>query len=282
MRIRVFRSLLLALAVGVVACATRPSDGDAPAAPATTDAPVASAEPAAEPPTPAPTDATAPAGADPKINAPYLDPALDVDAWTNRFEGESREVYRAREALVATLGLKPGMTVADVGTGTGLFVKYLADAVGPTGRVIATDIAAPFLARVQARADAAGLTQVETRLGGADDTRLPHNAVDLVFMSDVYHHFEAPGPILASIHAALRPGGRLAIVDYHRIPGVSSDFILGHVRADRATVVAEIEAAGFRKLPDPPAPFLEENYLVVFEPLPIAPDPGASGSPARP
>jgi predicted methyltransferase len=214
-------------------------------------------------------------GADPKVNAPFRDPALDVGTWTSRFEGESREVWRAREQLVAALGLTPGMAVADVGTGTGLFVKYLADAVGPKGRVIATDIAPAFLENVRKRATDAGLSQVETLLGDTASTNLPPASIDLAWICDVYHHFEQPGAVLASLRAALRPGGRLAIVDFHRIPGTSSDFILGHVRAGRETVVAEIEAAGFRRLPDPPASFLSDNYFLLFE---RAPD-GAEATP---
>lgn len=222
----------------------------------------------AEPASPVLSGASAPLGhfgADPKINDPFRDPTLDLGAWSDRFEGESREVYRSREAIIALLSLRPGMTVADVGTGTGLFVKYLADAVGPTGRVIATDISERFVAHVRERAARAGLSQVEVRLGATTDAGLDRESVDLVFVCDVYHHFEAPMPMLASLFDALKPGGRLVILDFHRIPGKTSDFIMNHVRAGREVVLAEVEQAGFTKLPDPPTPFLEDNYIVVFE-----------------
>ncbi len=215
--------------------------------------------------TPAPSGHTAFAGADPKLNAPFRDPAMDVNAWSSRFEGESREVYRAREAIVALLGLEAAMAVADVGTGTGLFVKYLADAVGPTGKVVATDISEKFLAHVRERAKTAGLTNVETRLGTTASAELEAASVDLIFVCDVYHHFEAPMTMLASLFSALRPKGRLVILDFHRIPGKTSEFLMNHVRAGRETVIAEVEEAGFVRLPDPPAPFLEDNYLVVFQ-----------------
>jgi predicted methyltransferase len=208
--------------------------------------------------------ATLARGADPKINAPFIDPALDVKVWSDRFEGESREVYRAREAIVAALGIAPGTVVADVGTGTGLFVKYLSEAVGPSGSVVATDISEVFLGHVKARAGRAGLANVETRLGTSADSGLSAGSVDLAFVCDVYHHFEAPTPMLASLFAALRPGGRLVILDFHRIPGKTSEFLMNHVRADRETVIAEVLGAGFLRLPDPPAPFLEDNYLIAF------------------
>lgn len=204
-------------------------------------------------------------GADPKLNAPFVDPNLDVSAWSSRFEGESREVYRARDAIVAALGIVEGSAVADVGTGTGLFVKYLSEAVGPAGKVVATDISEVFLGHVRDRAAAAGLTNVEVRLGTAKSSGLLPASVDVVFVCDVYHHFEAPTPMLASLFAALEPGGRLVILDFHRIPGKTSEFLMNHVRAGRETVIAEVVGAGFVKLADPPAPFLEDNYLVVFQ-----------------
>ena len=120
----------------------------------------------------------------------------------------------------------------------------------------------PSLTEVFARARAEGLAQLRTVLGGERDARLPAGTVDLVFTSDTYHHFEYPQAMLASLHAALKPGGRLVVIDYERIPGRSNPWILGHVRAGRETVVAEIEAAGFVLLRS--HEFLRENYFLEF------------------
>lgn len=204
-------------------------------------------------------------GAPTAINDAYRDPDLEVAGWTDRFEGESREVYRARLDVVAALGLQPGMTVADIGSGTGLFVAYFSKAVGPKGRVLAVDIVPKFVAHIDARAKAAGLTNVSARLGEQADVKLEAGSVDLMFVCDTYHHFEDVNAILASIKRALKPGGRLIVVDYHKKKGVSRPFIFKHVRAPMETFAAEIRAAGFEPLPAPETPFLVENYLIVFK-----------------
>ena len=205
-------------------------------------------------------------GAPPSINAPFRAETLNVDTWSERFEGESREVYRARESIVAALDLKTGQVVADVGAGTGLFVAYLSRAVGPTGRVIAVDISPTFVDHIRHRAAEAGLVNVVAQLGGTADVKLAPASVDVIYVCDTYHHFEDTAGILATMHRALKPGGRLAVVDYHRIDGKTRPFLMDHVRADQDVFAAEIAAAGFTRLPDPPAPFLEENYLMVFRP----------------
>lgn len=97
------------------------------------------------------------------------------------------------------------------------------------------------------------------------DVSLPADSVDLFYVCDTYHHFEKPAAVLASIEKALKPGGRLAIVDYHRIPGKTRQWLMDHLRAGQDTFAREITDAGFRRLPDPPTPFLDENYLMVFE-----------------
>jgi len=199
-------------------------------------------------------------GADPAINRPYLDP--DFAQWVERFESPGREVYDRRAAIVAASGVKPGMRVADIGAGTGLFTLLFARAVGPTGHVTAVDISPTFVANIQRRAQNEKLGNVGTRVNSQTDTGLPPASVDLVFISDTYHHFEQPRAMLASIHRALRAGGTLIVIDFERDEGKSSSWVLDHVRAGKQRVTGEIEAAGFRLAAD--IRLLEQNYYLRF------------------
>lgn len=208
------------------------------------------------------------ASINPGINEPYLAEEVDPEAWTQRFEVESREIFAHRRAIANALGLSPGDRVADVGAGTGLFVPLLAERVGPSGRVYAIDIVPAFVAHIDRRARRAGLTQVEARLCSEDSIDMPPGSVDLVFVCDTYHHFEYPDATLASIQEALAPGGELVVIEFHRIPGVSSDWVLGHVRAGRQTFTEEIEAAGFTLAEEIRIEGLVENYALRFRRTP--------------
>ena len=95
--------------------------------------------------------------------------------------------------------------------------------------------------------------------------RLPSNSLDVVFVCDTYHHFEYPRSTLASIRRALKPGGKLIVVDFERIPGKSRPFILNHVRAGKQVFRNEIVDAGFRFVDELAMPALRENYLLRFE-----------------
>ncbi len=90
----------------------------------------------------------------------------------------------------------------------------------------------------------------------------------MVFLSDVYHHLEKPDKALASIRRALRPGGRLVVVEFDRVEGRSKAFVLKHVRASQAVFRKEIEDAGFRAIPTPNPPKLKENFFLRFEKTP--------------
>ena len=204
--------------------------------------------------------AQAPDGASPRINAPYRNP--EYNRWKERFETEGREVYDRRMAIVAAAGATAGAVVADIGAGTGLFTRLFAHAVGASGRVYAMDVVPAFVEGTVRSAHAEGLRNVIGVLGDQSDTRLPADAVDLAFVTDAYHHFEHPAATLASIRRALRPGGRLLLVEFERIPGVSPAWILEHVRAGKETFRAEIEAAGFRFLEE--VPLMKENYVLRF------------------
>lgn len=199
----------------------------------------------------------------PGINDPYAKP--DVQEWVNRFETESREIFAQRFRLVEEAAVKPSMVVADVGAGTGLFTPLLSHAVGDGGIVLAVDIVPEFLDHIRARSREAGLSNIQTVLGGEDSVMLPPASVDLVFVCDTYHHFEFPRSTLQTIFSALKPGGRLVIVDFVRIPGKSREWIMGHVRAGEETVREEILLAGFvADDTDPDDSFLSENYIAAF------------------
>jgi predicted methyltransferase len=198
----------------------------------------------------------------PGINAEFAGADLNAEQWTERFEREGREVYDRREALREAAQLRPGLDVADIGAGSGLFTLPFAAAVGPQGKVYAVDIAPEFLAVIARRAAAAGQRNVVTVQGNDRSVPLAPGSVDLAFICDTYHHFEYPQQVLASIHRALRRDGQMLLVDFRRIPGQSSDWILQHVRAGQEAVTAEIEQAGFVLVEE--LPLLRDNYVLRF------------------
>lgn len=201
----------------------------------------------------------------PGINAEYLKPDLNVSNWVERFEKEGREIYDDREKIVAAARIRRGSEVADIGCGTGLFMPMLAAAAGPRGKLFAVDIVPEFLRLVGRRAAEAGLPNVQTVLCTERSVELPPQSIDSAFICDVYHHFEYPQQSLASLHRALRKNGEVFLIDFKRVPGVSSEWVLNHVRAGQEVVTAEFEAAGFQKVEE--VPLLKDNYILRFRKL---------------
>jgi ubiquinone/menaquinone biosynthesis C-methylase UbiE len=158
--------------------------------------------------------------------------------------------------LVAAMNIKPGMTVADIGTGTGYMLKFLSDAVGPTGKVYGEDIQTDFLDRARAK----NVPNTTLILGTPTDPKLPRNSIDIALVLDVYHHFDFPDKMLAAIRGALRPGAHLVIVDYYKSASPSP----GHIRLERDDVAAEIERNGFHLL-DKRDHLPKTQYMLTFE-----------------
>lgn len=200
----------------------------------------------------------------PGINTRYLDHELKVDDWLKRFEVESREVFHQRKEVLEVCEIEPGMTVADIGAGTGLYTRLFSKAVGEKGWVYAVDINARFLEHIQARAAQEKQDNITTVICPQDSVSLPPNSIDLAFICDVYHHFEYPRSTLASLHRALKPGGRIILIDFIRIEGVSNDWTLGHVRAGEEVFRKEIEDAGFRFDASIKVPGFKDNYCLRF------------------
>lgn len=178
--------------------------------------------------------------------------------------GEGRDARQKPKELVAAMRLKPGMAVADVGTGAGYMLPHLSAAVGPEGKVYAEDIYPDFVE--SAKKKGASLANVEYILGDLKSAKLPKQAVDVVLVLDAYHHFDYPETMVASLREALKPGGRIVIVEYHKNDkSMPNGRALEHIRATKDEFVKEIQGFGLRAVEV--KEFLPEvQWIGVFEP----------------
>jgi ubiquinone/menaquinone biosynthesis C-methylase UbiE len=145
-------------------------------------------------------------------------------------EGQIKSAELEVPELVKLFELKPGMTLADVGAGFGAWTVRFAKFVGPSGRVYATDIGAAQLAALRDAARREGLTNITVLEGAPNTTNLPALCCDAILIRDAYHHLTDPTAIVKSLAGALKPGGRLAVIDFP--PRPKSDVPSG-VPADR-------------------------------------------------
>jgi ubiquinone/menaquinone biosynthesis C-methylase UbiE len=129
-------------------------------------------------------------------------------------ERPDREATEQPEHVLDVLGVHEGMIVADVGAGSGYFTMRISRRVGASGHVLATDLQPEMLAMIKEKADAAQAANVVTVLATPHDAKLPRGELDLVLMVDVYHELPYPAETLAQARAALRPSGRVALVEY--------------------------------------------------------------------
>jgi ubiquinone/menaquinone biosynthesis C-methylase UbiE len=157
-----------------------------------------------------------------------------------------RDATEKPGVLIREMMLQPGMTVADIGTGIGYMLPFLSRRVGISGRVIAEDIYDDFLAAAKQRATNQNLQNVSFVKGTDTDCNLPEGQVDMVLALDVYHHFDYPDKMLATIHKALRADGKLVVVEYYkRESAMPNGRALTHIRLDMPDVIKEIEANHF-------------------------------------
>jgi ubiquinone/menaquinone biosynthesis C-methylase UbiE len=176
-------------------------------------------------------------------------------------EREGREAEQRPEEVIRTMGLKDGAVVADLGCGTGFFARRMARAVAPSGRVYGVDIQPEMLERMKGLLAREGITNVVPVLGAADDPKLPAASLDWVLLVDVYHELQQPKPMLAKMREALKPDGRIALVEY-RLEGDSAAHIRAEHRMSVEQVLAEWLPAGFRLLET--HEFLPTQHFFVF------------------
>jgi ubiquinone/menaquinone biosynthesis C-methylase UbiE len=161
--------------------------------------------------------------------------------WLERSEREQEELP---EKALDAIGIKKGMVVADVGAGSGFFSVRLARRVGPSGKVYANDVQPEMLALLKKKIADENLTNVETVLGTEGDPKLPKNTLDLIIMVDVYHELSQPQRMLRKLREALKPDGRLILLEFRkedpRIP------IRPEHKMSIDEVRTEVSAEGFR------------------------------------
>lgn len=178
-------------------------------------------------------------------------------------EGPDRAAWQKPDQIMDALGIADGSRVADIGAGAGWFTIVLARRVGPNGKVYAQDVQPQMIGAIKRRVEREGLTNVETRLGMGSSPNLPTGELDAVLVVDVYPEVEDRVTFLRNLAAALKPGGRIGIVNYkpgNGGPGPAPGRDEG-VRVDSASVEADATAAGLRVRGRETLPY---QYLLVL------------------
>jgi predicted methyltransferase len=187
-----------------------------------------------------------------------------VMGWTGAdwLERAGRDEEQRPDEIVRTMGLRDGDRVADLGAGTGYFSRRLAKAVAPSGLVYAVDVQPEMIDLLKRNVEKAGLTNVLPVLGTSDDPRLPRDSLDWILLVDVYHGLQQPKAMLTRMREALKPTGRIALVEY-RLEGTTAVHIREEHRMSPKQVLAEWEPAGFRLVRR--HEFLPTQHFFVFE-----------------
>lgn len=176
-------------------------------------------------------------------------------------EGPDREAWQKPDEIMDVLGIADGAAVADIGAGAGWFTIRLARRVGPNGMVYAQDVQRQMLDAIRRRVAREGLRNVETRLGSGSSPNLPARTLDAVLVVDVYPEVEDRVAFLRNLAGALRPGGRIGVVNYRPGRGGPGPAPSEGVRVDSGSVEKDAESAGLRMLARQDLPY---QYLLVL------------------
>ena len=176
-------------------------------------------------------------------------------------EAPDRDAWQKPDEIMDALGIADGSAVADIGAGAGWFTIRLARRVGPNGIVYAEDVQRQMLDAIRRRVAREGLRNVETRLGSDSAPNLPAGALDAVLVVDVYPEVEGRVVFLRNLSAALKPGGRIGIVNYKPGNGGPGPAASEGVRVESTVVESDASAAGLRVLGRQALPY---QYLLVL------------------
>ena len=187
----------------------------------------------------------------------------DIDTYIQNLERPERDEYQQPEKVIEALDLKLGSVVADVGAGSGYFTRRLAKAIGETGRVLAVDIEQKMLDYNKQELEKLGMANRATFiLAKPDDPSLSENSVDLVFLCNAYHHVEHHADYWDKIKSALKPNGRVVIVDFYHDERSGKLGFSKHHLVPRERVIANMEKAGLTFSKE--HTFLSRQYFLEF------------------
>jgi ubiquinone/menaquinone biosynthesis C-methylase UbiE len=181
----------------------------------------------------------------------------DPEAYAKTLEGAERVARMQVVRVVEALAIKPGDRVADIGSGSGLFTRPIANASGPKGLAFAVDIDAGLLKIVERTAKDAKIENIRTVLAATDDPKLPE-PVDLVFICDALHHIDNQGPYMKTVNKYVKPGGRIAVIDF------SERWPAGHesMRFTAAQLDGWMKDAGFAR--ESSHDWLDNSFFIVY------------------
>ncbi|OGW65439.1 MAG: hypothetical protein A3H49_08390 [Nitrospirae bacterium RIFCSPLOWO2_02_FULL_62_14] len=191
----------------------------------------------------------------------------DLKQYLEQLDRPERDKYQKPDQIVGELGLKAGMAVADVGSGSGYFTRRFVKAVTDAGKVYAIDVEQEMLTYTKTSIERLHIPYTaEFILARLDDPKLPPDSVDLIFLCNVYHHLEDRAQYFSNVKPALKAGGRIVIVDfYHDERSGDVGFPRRHLVA-RETAITEMGKAGYRLLRK--HAFLPRQYFLEFVPVP--------------
>jgi arsenite methyltransferase len=205
--------------------------------------------------------------AQPHDPSPHHRRPADVHQYLEHLDRAERDTDQQPDKVVEALSLKAGLSVADIGAGSGYFTRRFIRAVTEKGKVYAIDIEPDMLQYAKdtiARMPAP--STVEFILAQPDNPHLPPQSADLIFLCNVYHHLDHRSAYFGNVQSALKPGGRIAIIDfYHDARSGDVGFPRKHL-VPRDTVVAEMADAGFQLTRE--HEFLPKQYFLEFSPAP--------------
>jgi predicted methyltransferase len=184
-----------------------------------------------------------------------------AEEYAKHFDAPDRDRWQKPAEVVKLLGMRPGMVVVDLGAGTGYFMKRLSRAAGKDGRVLALDVETQLVEYMRARAARAKLANVEARKVAYDDPQLAAGSVDRVLVVDTWHHIEDREAYARKLASALRPGGRVVVVE---VTKESPHGPPAEHRLEPPRVVKELEAGGLANV-KVVKESLPRQYVVVGE-----------------